>query len=138
LALAREWPPAAASDGRLHKGRVIKVQTVPDVALLRAGGLKSRAVTPAESPCLRKGEPVFSLGRPRAGKDTARVGEVVSMRFGTPVRYGRFGYVYLAHAIPLPPLARFYCKVAECSPRWQKLARLDVRDCPVQTAAAIR
>ncbi len=166
---------ARAADGRVHDGKVVAVSTAPDIGLVAFPQLKSRPVVPAASPCLRKGEPVFSLGRPRKGRETARVGEVVSMRFGTPVRYGRFGYddamvvrmnthrgesggplfnargelvgmvvstlsrggrpLRLAHAIPLPPLARFYCAVGNCSPRWRKLASMRVSDCPVRTAA---
>ena len=166
---------ARAADGRVHDGKVTAVSTVPDIGLISFSGLKARPVTPAASPCLQKGEPVFSLGRPRRGRETARVGEIVSMRFGTPVRYGRFGYddamvvrmnthrgesggplfnargelvgmvvstlsrggqpLRLAHAIPLPPLARFYCSVGQCSPRWRRLAAMRVSDCPVRTAA---
>lgn len=166
---------ARAADGRVHDGKVVAVSSVPDIGLVSFPGLKARPVTPAASPCLKKGDPVFSLGRPRKGRETARVGEVVSMRFGTPVRYGRFGYddamvlrmnthrgesggplfnargelvgmivstlsrggrpLHLAHAIPLPPLARFYCATGQCSPRWRKLASMHVSECPVRTAA---
>jgi len=83
---------AVASDGRVHDGSVIAVSQVPDVALISLPGLRARPVTPAASPCLKRGEPVFSLGRPRNSGYTARIGEVVSMHFGKRVRYGRFGY----------------------------------------------
>ena len=83
---------AIASDGRVHDGTVQAVSQVPDVALISLPGLSAHPVTPAASPCLKRGEPVFSLGRPRNSGYTARIGEVVSMHFGAPVRYGRFGY----------------------------------------------
>ena len=83
---------AIASDGRVHDGSVIAVSQVPDVALISLPGIGARPVTPAASPCLKPGEPVFSLGRPRNSGYVARIGEVVSMHFGQRVRYGRFGY----------------------------------------------
>lgn len=83
---------AVASDDRVHDGSVIAVSQVPDVALVSLPRLRAQPVVPAASPCLKRGEPVFSLGRPRNSGFTARIGEVVSMHFGQPVRYGRFGY----------------------------------------------
>ncbi len=83
---------ARAADGRVHEGKVIAVSRAPDISLLDLRGLRTTPVTPATSPCLRPGQPLFSLGRPRKGRDTARVGELVSMHFTTPVRYGNFGY----------------------------------------------
>ena len=83
---------ARAADGRIHEGEVVAVSRVPDAGLIRFAGVTSKPVLPAASPCLPKGAPVFSLGRPRKGRETARVGTVVSMRFKGPVRYGRFGY----------------------------------------------
>jgi S1-C subfamily serine protease len=38
------------------------------------------------------GEPVFSLGKPHAMGDTARLGQVESMSFGRAVSYADFGY----------------------------------------------
>ena len=165
---------ARAADGRIHTGRVVAVSTVPDIGLIQFDRLRARPLVPAASPCLKKGETVFSLGRPRKERETARVGELVSMHFGTPVRYGRFGYddammvrmnthrgesggpllnargelvgmivstlsrggrsLYLAHAIPLTDLARFYCAQAECSERWRRLAGMTTRSCRVETA----
>ncbi len=83
---------AVASDGRVHDGSVTAVSQVPDVALISLPRLRAQPVIPAASPCLKRGEPVFSLGRPRNSGYTARIGEVVSMHFGQRVRYGRFGY----------------------------------------------
>ncbi len=169
---------ARAADGRIHDGKVVAVSTVPDIGLIRLSGLRAPALTPAASPCLKKGEPVFSLGRPRHGKETARVGELVSMHFSSPVRYGRFGYddamvlrmntrrgesggpllnargelvgmivstlsrggrsLFLAHAIPLTDLARFYCAKASCSARWKKLAGMSTRSCAATPGMALR
>ena len=161
---------ARASDGRIHDGKVIAVSSVPDIGLLRLKNVRTAAVVPAASPCLRKGEAVYSLGRPRKQRETARIGELVSMHFAAPVRYGKFGYndamvlrlntrrgesggplfnargelvgmvvstlsrggqsLHLAHAIPLPALARFYCARGNCSARWRKLAGMSTRNCP--------
>ena len=166
---------ARAADGRLHEGKVVAVSNVPDIGLIRLSHLRAPALTPAASPCLKKGEPVFSLGRPRQAKETARVGELVAMHFGTPVRYGRFGYddamvvrmntrrgesggpllnargelvgmivstlsrggksLFLAHAIPVTDLARFYCSKAACSGRWKALAGISTRSCPPASVA---
>ncbi len=169
---------AIASDGRVHDGSVTAVSQVPDVALVALPGLSTRPVVPAASPCLKRGEPVFSLGRPRNSGYIARIGEVVSMHFGQPVRYGRFGYddamvlrlntkrgesggplfnargelvgmivstlsrggrpLHLAHAIALPDLARFYCARRNCGGRWQQLATMSTRNCPVERRSAAR
>ncbi len=166
---------ARAADGRIRDGRVVAVSTVPDIGLMKISRLRATPVRPAQSPCLRRGEPVFSLGRPRGGKETARIGTLVSMRFGTPVRYGRFGYddamvvqmdtrrgesggplfnargelvgmivstlsrggrpLHLAHALPLPTLARFYCERAACGPAWKRLATMSIKSCPSERSA---
>ena len=83
---------ARAADGRIHEGRVIAVSSVPDIGMLQLRDVRTTPVTPAASPCLSPGTPVFSLGRPRKGRDTARIGTLQSLRFTTPVRYGNFGY----------------------------------------------
>ena len=169
---------ARAADGRIHDGKIIAVSHVPDVGMLKLRNVRTVPVTPASSPCLRKGEPVYSLGRPRRARETARVGELVSMHFSTPVRYGRFGYddamvlrlntrrgesggplfnargelvgmivstlsrggrsLHLAHAIPLPQLARVYCAKGNCSARWRRLASMSTRNCPATPKTAAR
>ncbi len=160
---------ARASNGRIYNGTVVAIKPGNDMGLINSRTLHAPPVIPAASPCLRKGQAVFSLGKPHAQGDTARVGAVKSMHFGRPVRYGRFGYpdaivlkmatrrgesggpvfnangelvamvvstlsaggrpLNLAHAIPLPALARFYCANAKCGPRWHKLAAMSTRSC---------
>ena len=161
---------ARASNGRIYNGRVVTTKPDNDLGLIRISSLNMPPVTPAASPCLKKGEAVFSLGKPHAQGDTARVGSVKSMHFGRVVRYGKYGYpdamvlrmatrrgesggpvfnsrgelvgmvvstlsaggrpLKLAHAIPLPPIARFYCANATCGPRWRKLAAMTTKSCP--------
>ncbi len=161
---------ARASNGRIYNGRVVTTKPENDLGLIRISSLNMPPVTPAASPCLKKGEAVFSLGKPHAQGDTARVGSVKAMHFGRMVRYGKYGYpdaivlrmatrrgesggpvfnsrgelvgmvvstlsaggrpLKLAHAIPLPPIARFYCANADCGPRWRKLAAMSTKSCP--------
>ncbi|HFB97561.1 MAG TPA: serine protease [Bryobacterales bacterium] len=161
---------ARAADGRIHEGSVRAVLPDNDIGLVRLREAVGRPVVPAASPCLKPGQAVFSLGRPRGGGDTARIGSVKSMRFRRAVHYGRFGYpdamilkmatrrgesggpvfnengelvgmvvstlsangrpLNLAHAIPLPPIARFYCSQTACGPRWRRLAATSIRSCP--------
>jgi len=94
VAVAPGWRvQATGPDGRTYKGRVIKILNNNDVALIRlerASGV--RAVVPVADPCMKIGESVFSLGKPRKSGDTARLGEVASMSFGRPVTYQQYGY----------------------------------------------
>lgn len=94
VAMAPGWRvQARGPDGRNYKGRVVKVMNNNDLALVkleRASEL--RAVTPSDTPCLKIGEGIFSLGKPRKSGDTARLGEVASMSFGRAVTYDDFGY----------------------------------------------
>ncbi len=94
VAMSPGWRvEARGPDGRSYKGRVIKLLKNNDLALIkleRASGL--RAVVPSDSPCLKVGEGIFSLGKPRKSGDTARLGEVASMSFGRAVTYDDFGY----------------------------------------------
>ncbi len=162
---------AKAADGRIHAGKVIATLPENDLGLVRLDDFAGKPVTPAANPCLKPGAAVFSLGRPRGGGDTARIGAVKSMHFQRSVRYGRYGYpdamvlrmstkrgesggpvfnengelvgmvvstlsangrpLNLAHAIPLPPIARFYCaRNPQCGPRWKTLARMSTKSCP--------
>ena len=94
VAMAPGWRvEARGPDGRSYKGRVVKLLKNNDLALIkleRTSGL--RPVMPSDSPCLKVGEGIFSLGKPRKSGDTARLGEVASMSFGRAVTYDDFGY----------------------------------------------
>lgn len=85
---------ARGPDGKNYVGRVVAVQKSSDSALVKLRDMASNArpVQPVAQPCLRRGEPIFSLGKPRRTSDTARLGEVASMSFGRPVTYKGFGY----------------------------------------------
>ena len=83
---------ARAANGRVYPGKVVDVLPDNDMALIKLNGFSGHAVTPVSSQCMRKGDVVFSLGKPHAQGDTARFGEIQAMSFGQPVRYGAFGY----------------------------------------------
>jgi S1-C subfamily serine protease len=83
---------ARAADGRIYSGKVIGVLPKNDMALVRLTSFSGHAVSPARSSCLAKGDTVFSLGKPHAQGDVARMGQVEAMHFGRAVRYGQFGY----------------------------------------------
>ena len=83
---------ARAADGRIYAGSVVAVLPNNDMALVKLKSFQGPAVSPASNVCLNRGAEVFSLGKPFAQGDTARVGSVESMHFGRAVRYGRFGY----------------------------------------------
>jgi S1-C subfamily serine protease len=83
---------ARGADGRIYNGRVIIVRPENDMALIKLSGFKGTPVTPASNTCMRKGEPIFSLGKPHAQGDIARIGEVESMTFGRAVNYNGYGY----------------------------------------------
>ncbi|HHN66643.1 MAG TPA: serine protease [Thermopetrobacter sp.] len=169
---------ARASNGRIYEGRVVALKAGNDISLIKLRMKGAVPVRPAASPCLRVGQPVFSLGRPRGSRDTLRIGSVKALSFGHKVRYGRYGYpdalvlrmntrrgesggpvfnergelvamvvstlstrgkpLKLAHAIPLPALARFYCAKAACGPRWRALAGTSMAACPRQTAGKVQ
>ncbi len=83
---------ARGADGRIYNGHVLKVRPDNDVALIKLSGFAGTPVTPATSACMRKGEPIFSLGKPHAQGDIARIGQVELMSFGRAVNYNGFGY----------------------------------------------
>ncbi len=84
---------ARGPNGRTYLGSVVAVKKSTDTALVKLKGLSSaQAVRPTSQPCMRRGDPVFSLGKPRSTGDTARIGEVSAMSFGRPVSYDGFGY----------------------------------------------
>jgi S1-C subfamily serine protease len=60
--------------------------------LVKLTGFEGTPALPVDNPCLRKGESVYTLGKPHAQGDTARIGQVETMHFGRPVQYGAFGY----------------------------------------------
>ncbi len=83
---------AKGPDGRVYSGKVVDVRPSNDMALIRLSGYSGTAVQPSGSACLRKGAPIFTLGKPHAQGDTARFGQVESMSFGRAVAYQGFGY----------------------------------------------
>jgi len=94
VAIASGWlVTARGPNGVKYQGRVLATMPKMDMAivkLVRYGAL--RPVTPAASPCLDLGAPIYSLGKPRKKGDTARLGSVVSLSFGRPVSYQGYGY----------------------------------------------
>ena len=83
---------ARGSDGRLYSGKVIAIKPNNDMALIKLSGFEGSPAHPAGNPCLTQGETVFTLGKPHAQGDTARIGQVETMHFGRAVQYGPFGY----------------------------------------------
>ena len=83
---------ARAANGRVYSGKVIAMLPSNDMALIKLRGFSGKPVTPAASRCLAKGSMVYSLGRPHAQADTARIGQVESQQFSRPVSYGKYGY----------------------------------------------
>jgi S1-C subfamily serine protease len=81
-----------AANGRVYSGRVIDIRPDNDMALIKLKSFSGKAVTPAATACVSKGEGVFSLGKPEEQGDTARLGHVEAERFGRPVSYGKYGY----------------------------------------------
>jgi len=93
VAIAKGYAVSArAANGRIYSGTVIDVMPSNDMALIKLRGFAGRAVSPAPSNCLARGDTVFSLGKPHAQGDTARIGQLEAMHFGRPVQYGKFGY----------------------------------------------
>jgi len=162
---------AHAADGHIYSGKVVAIQPNNDMALIKLTRFDGKPVEPAASACMQKGEAVFSLGKPHAEGDTARLGQVESMSFGRAVTYNGFGYpdavvlhmntkkgesggplfnssgrlagmvvstlsdgngrpLNLAHAVPLPALAKFLCGHTSCSGQWQQLSRQSTETCP--------
>lgn len=83
---------ARAANGRIYSGSVIEVNPSNDMAVVKLRGYSGTSAKPSQQNCLAPGSLVFSLGKPHEQGDTARVGELVSMKFGRPVTYGKFGY----------------------------------------------
>ena len=83
---------ARAANGKIYAGRVIAAKPDNDMSLIRLQQFSGTPVRPAASTCLKPGEPVFSLGRPHAQGDTARIGQLEAMSFGRAVSYRGYGY----------------------------------------------
>ena len=83
---------ARASNGRVYSGSVVAVQPAYDIALVKIRGFSGKAVSPAAPGCVSRGDLVYTLGKPHAQGDLARVGALESRHFGRAVTYGKFGY----------------------------------------------
>ncbi|MDP4823509.1 MAG: serine protease [Aestuariivirgaceae bacterium] len=84
---------ARGPDGRIYNGKVIAIRPQNDIAMLQLRKFSAGTpVKPATEVCLKQGDPVFSLGKPHAMGDTARLGTVDTMSFGQKVTYQGFGY----------------------------------------------
>lgn len=83
---------ARAANGRVYTGKVIAINPGNDMAIIKLRGYSGPSAKPALPGCVMPGELVFTLGRPHAQSDTARVGELQARHFGRAVAYGKFGY----------------------------------------------
>lgn len=83
---------ARAANGRIYTGVVTGILPDNDMAIIRLRGYAGKAVAPSAPGCSYKGDLIYTLGRPHAQGDTARVGNLESLHFGRPVVYGKFGY----------------------------------------------
>ena len=83
---------ARAANGRVYSGSVVDILPDNDLALIKLKGYLGKAVTPVADNCVARGSTVFSLGKPHAQGDTARIGQLEAMHFGRAVQYGQFGY----------------------------------------------
>lgn len=83
---------ARAANGKVYSGQVVGILPGNDMALIKLRGYMGKVAMPAANHCLPAGSMVYSLGKPHAQGDTARIGKVQSMHFGHTVSYGKFGY----------------------------------------------
>ncbi|MCB1377883.1 MAG: trypsin-like peptidase domain-containing protein [Alphaproteobacteria bacterium] len=83
---------ARAANGRIYSGQVVDILPSNDMALIKLRGFSGKATSPAPSQCVPRGSMVYSLGKPHAEGDTARVGRLESMHYGRAVSYGKYGY----------------------------------------------
>ena len=83
---------ARAANGRVYSGKVIAINPGNDMAIIKLKGYTGRAAQPASPGCVAAKDTVFTLGRPHAQGDTARVGKLEARHFGRAVAYGKFGY----------------------------------------------
>jgi S1-C subfamily serine protease len=83
---------ARAANGKVYSGKVVAINKTNDMAIIKLTNFGGKAVTPAAPGCVSQGDLVYTLGRPHAQGDTARVGALESRHFGRAVAYGKFGY----------------------------------------------
>ncbi len=83
---------ARAANGRIYSGKVIGILPSNDMAIIKLRGYAGKAANPASPGCASKGDLVYTLGKPHAQGDTARIGALESLHFIRPVTYGKFGY----------------------------------------------
>jgi S1-C subfamily serine protease len=83
---------AQAANGRVYSGTVIALKPENDMSIIKLRGFSGKAVTPAAPGCIARGDLVYTLGKPHAQGDLARVGAFEAKHFGRAVAYGKFGY----------------------------------------------
>ena len=83
---------ARAGNGRVYSGKVIAINPNNDMAIIKLRGFTGVTVKPTMPGCVAPNTLVFTLGRPHAQADTARIGELQGRHFGRAVAYGKFGY----------------------------------------------
>ncbi len=84
---------ATGPQGKKYRGRVVAVQKIGDMALIKLDDPNPlKPVSPVSSPCITPGASILSLGKPGLRRDIARVGTLSELRFGKPVRYLKYGY----------------------------------------------
>jgi len=84
---------ATGPKGKKYRGRVVAVQKIGDMALIKLDNARSLTpVNPVSSPCIKPGASILSLGKPGLRRDVARVGTLSELRFSKPVRYMKYGY----------------------------------------------
>jgi len=84
---------ATGPKGKKYRGRVVAVQKIGDMALIKLDNPKPLIpVNPVTNPCIEPGTSILSLGKPGLRRDVARVGTLSELRFGKPVRYLKYGY----------------------------------------------
>lgn len=83
---------ARAANGRIYSGTVVGINPQNDMAIIKLKSYAGPAVQPVSPGCVATGDMVFTLGKPHAQGDLARVGTLAARHFGRAVAYGRFGY----------------------------------------------
>ena len=83
---------ARAANGRVYSGSVIAILPANDISIIKLKGFSGKAAVPAAPGCVSRGDLVYTLGKPHAQGDLARVGALESRHFGRAVAYGKFGY----------------------------------------------
>ena len=94
VGVSRGWYVSVTGPkGRVYRGKVVDIMPDQDMALIKLSDpVGLQPVTPVDEPCMKAGDQIFSLGKPRLRGNTARFGTVASMSFGRSVRYKAFGY----------------------------------------------